>query len=159
MAEQVRRLVVPVRVDFYGWALQDWDDDYVPNTFPDGFEAGEFLVPHVGRLDFTSAGHTHRADVYVEEWDAEPHTPSSSAPSGDWDEVAEATIRCVSGNLRAWSMGGPMTDDTEIELSRKPATWTVRAMCVGRNEVAELAQHSVPEGVERYVIQFWPEAP
>ncbi|MFI1769594.1 hypothetical protein ACH41H_47450 [Streptomyces sp. NPDC020800] len=159
MAEQIKRLVVPVRVEFYGWALQDWDDDYVPDTFPDGFEAGEFLMPHAGRLDFTSAGHTHRADVTVEEWDAEPPTPSSPAVSGDWDEVDEATIRCASGKLRAWSMGGPMTDDMEIELSRKPATWAVRAMCAGRKEVAELAQHSVPHDVECYVIQFWPAAP
>ncbi|BCM71201.1 hypothetical protein EASAB2608_06535 [Streptomyces sp. EAS-AB2608] len=148
----VRRQEVPVEVDFHGWALQDWDDENVPSTFPDGFKGDAFLTAFQGRLDFASAGHTHTANLTVEVWDGEP-----SSVAGDWDEVAEASIACESGRLRAWAVaGGPMPET--IELSDQPRTWAVRALCTGRREVAELAQTGVPEGVERYTVQFWPAA-
>lgn len=29
--------------------------------------------------------------------------------------------------------------------------------CAGREEVRRLAQECVPEGVERYLVHFWPD--
>lgn len=76
--------------------------------------------------------------------------------AGLWDVTAEAIVYCSSGRLRAWSMaGGPMPGS--IELSDGPGTWSVRVVSAGRRQVAELAARGVPEGVEQYTAQFWPE--
>ncbi|MFF2130713.1 hypothetical protein ACFVW1_36175 [Streptomyces olivochromogenes] len=48
--------------------------------------------------------------------------------------------------------------DTYIHLSDTDAMWQVRVYCDGRREVARLAQEDVPEGVERYLVQFWAAA-
>ncbi|MER6129828.1 hypothetical protein ABT173_46195 [Streptomyces sp. NPDC001795] len=152
MAELVSRREYPVHVDHGGFALQDWADGRVPVRFPEGFQHGVFLAAHPGRLDFTSAGHTHTASLDVEVWDAEP-----PVPSGIWEESATASIFCSSGMLRATSMtAGPMLD--EIPLSDGPGTWSVRVVCTGREALARLAEEGAVEGVERYVAQFWPGA-
>ncbi|WP_369190854.1 hypothetical protein [Streptomyces sp. R08] len=147
----VRRQEVPVMVDFHGWALQDWDDTQVPVTFPGNFQRNSFLSTHPGRLDFSSAGHTHTACLTIEVWDAQP-----PAPPGDWEEEAEAEIFTSSGKLRAWAVaGGPMPD--KIDLVGGPSTWGVRVMCTGRNEVAEQSMRGLADGVEQYTAQFWPQ--
>lgn len=152
MPNLIRRQEVAVEIDYGAWALQDWDDTQIPVLFPGGFEPGAFLTARPGRLDFTSAGHTHTADLTVEVWDAEP-----AVPSGEWEETAEASIDCSSGRLRARSMaGGPMPGS--IELSDGPGSWNVRVVSTGRSQVAELAARGVPEGVEQYIAQFWRKA-
>lgn len=149
MPKLIRRQEVVVEVDYGAWALQDWDDTQVPVRFPEGFERGVFLSARPGRLDFTSAGHTHTAGLTVEVWDGEP-----DIPAGEWEETAEASLHCSSGKLRARSMaGGPMPGS--IELSDGPGTWRVRVVSTGRGRVAELAARGVPEGVEQYITQFW----
>lgn len=146
----VSREEVPVEVDFYGFALQDFDDAQVPVPFPEDFERGPFLTPHQGRLDFTSGGHTHTATLVIEVWDREP-----DMPAGEWEESATAEISCSSGQLEARGVaGGPMPEP--IRLSDQGAVWKLRAMSNGRAEVRIQAQHGVPDGVERYVLQFWP---
>ncbi|MFD0228118.1 MULTISPECIES: hypothetical protein [Streptomyces] len=151
MPNLIGRQEMAVDVDYGGWALQDWDDTQVPVTFPGGFERGPFLSAHAGRLDFSSGGHTHTADLVVEVWDSEP-----ASPPGQWEERGEANIYCSSGKLRARSVaGGPMPG--RIELSDGPGTWGVRVVSAGRRQAAELSTHGVPEGVERYMAQFWPE--
>ncbi|MEU6825448.1 hypothetical protein ABZ921_32935 [Streptomyces atriruber] len=150
MPDLVSREEVPVRVDFYGFALQDFDDTQVPLLFPEGFEKGPFLTEHQGRLDFTSGGHTHTATLVIEVWNAEP-----SAPAGEWEECAMAEISCTSGQLEATGVaGGPMPEP--IRLSKQGQDWKMRAVSSGRAEVKVQAQHGVPHGVERYVLQFWP---
>lgn len=37
MARLIRRQEYPVKVDYGGWALQDFDDTQVPVLFPEGF--------------------------------------------------------------------------------------------------------------------------
>ncbi|MGV9243126.1 hypothetical protein [Streptomyces sp. NPDC003710] len=150
MAELVSRREYPVEVDHGAFALEDWDDRQVPVPFPEGFDHGVFLAVRPGRLDFTSAGHTHLAALAVEVWDAEP-----PVPSGKWEESAIASIFCSSGRLQARSMtAGPMLE--EIQLSDGPGNWSVRVVCAGREALAELAEEGAVEGVERYVAQFWP---
>lgn len=139
-------------VDFNGWALQDWDDTQVPVIFPGDFQSDAFLSTHPGRLDFSSAGHTHTASLITEVWDAKP-----PVPPGDWEENAEASIFTSSGKLRAWAVaGGPMPD--KVELVDGPGTWGVRVVCTGRSEVADQATREVLHGVEQYKAQFWPQA-
>lgn len=152
MAELISREEVPVDIDYYGLYLQDWDDSQVPVPFPKEWEAGPFLTSRAGRLDFTSAAHTHTAALTVEVWDQEP-----AAPPGEWEQTALTEITCASGELEAGGVtSGPMPDP--IHLSDQTGTWTVRISCTGRAEVAELARHEAVEGVERYVFQFWPKA-
>ncbi|AZM57055.1 hypothetical protein DMA15_34530 [Streptomyces sp. WAC 01529] len=153
MPELLSREEVPVEVDFYGFALQDFDDAQVPSLFPEGWEQGPYLTSLPGRLDFTSGGHTHTATLVIEVWDTEP-----SAPSGNWEESALGEITCTSGKLEARGVaGGPMPEP--ITLSESGAgIWKVRAVSSGREEVKTKAHHGVPEGVERYVLQFWPRS-
>ncbi|MFD9904496.1 hypothetical protein [Streptomyces sp. NPDC059063] len=151
MAELISREEVPVEVDFYGLALEDWDDSQVPIPFPEDWEQGPFLTAHPGRLSFTSAGHTHTASVTIEVWGQEP-----AAPPGDWEESALTEIACSSGKLQARGLaGGPMPDP--IHLSDEAGTWTVRAVCRGRTDVEVQSRDEAVEGVEQYVLQFWPQ--
>lgn len=146
----VSRQQISVEVEFYGFSLQESTDDAVAALFPEGWEAGagQFLTQRPGRLDVESAGHTHTAAVDVEVWAGEP--PEAV---GQWDAAAEGEIRCPSGVLDVWGVtGGPVGD--QIMLGA-PGVWRARVWCAGRNEVAEQAQHGVPEGVERYLVRFW----
>ena len=153
MARLVSRQDLDVDVDFYGWCLQDVDDSMVPVSFPEGFEGGAFLTAHEGRLDFTSAGHTHTAALAAEVWDG---APAAEGRGDGWDEVAEGRISCSSGQLAVWAVaGGPM--QTYVQLPDHSAGWRVRAHCRGREAVRQLAPEGVPEGVERYLVQFWPD--
>ncbi|MCZ1005433.1 hypothetical protein O1L68_00120 [Streptomyces lydicus] len=154
MAELIRRQELDVEVDFYGFCLQEVDDTQVPLEYPEGRKRGAFLSVHEGRLDVESAGHTHTASLTAEVWDAQPPGEDGRA---DWDEVGEAHIHCSSGELALWGVaGGPM--ETCLHLSEVGGTWQVRVFCVGREEVRRLAQEGVPEGVEQYLVQFWPYA-
>ncbi|MFJ9721645.1 hypothetical protein ACIRP3_02755 [Streptomyces sp. NPDC101209] len=153
MAELIRQQELDVEVDFYGFALQDVDDNQVPLQYPEGREAdGAFLTAREGRLDIESAGHTHTATVSAEVWDGEP---AAADDRGQWEEGGEARIHSPSGELAVWAVtGGPM--DTCLKLADGGGSWLVRVYCEGRAEVRRLAQQGVPEGVEHYLVQFWP---
>ncbi|GAA2644174.1 hypothetical protein GCM10010307_48290 [Streptomyces vastus] len=155
VAELIQQQELDVEVDFYGFALQDLDDTQVPLEYPEGREAGgAFLTVHEGRLDIESAGHTHTAALTAEVWDAEP--PAADG-RGAWEERAEARLHCPSGELALWGVAtGPM--DASVHLSDTDGMWQVRVYCEGRREVQRLAQEGVPEGIERYLVQFWPAA-
>ncbi|MFD0413732.1 hypothetical protein [Streptomyces sp. NPDC127108] len=152
MAELISREVVRVPVDYYGLAVEDWDDSQVPVPFPEDWEQGPFLTAHPGRLSFTSAGHTHSATMTIEVWDQ-----PVPAPPGDWDESELTEMRCTSGQLQARGLtSGPWPDP--VRLPDKPETWAVRVVCGGRAEVAEQSRDRAVDGVERYVLQLWPKA-
>ncbi|MGW2233371.1 hypothetical protein [Streptomyces sp. NPDC001759] len=153
MAELIRQQELDVEVDFYGFALQDVDDTQVPVEYPEGREADSaFLTAREGRLDIKSAGHTHTATLSAEVWDGEP---PAAADRGSWEEQGEAQFRSPSGELAVWTVtGGPM--DTYLSLSETGGSWRVRVYCEGRAEVRRLAWEGVPEGIEHYLVQFWP---
>ncbi|MEU8591601.1 hypothetical protein AB0C59_32085 [Streptomyces sp. NPDC048664] len=46
--------------------------------------------------------------------------------------------------------------DTYLRLSDGEAVRRVRVYSEGRQEVRRLAQEGVPEGIEHYLVQFWP---
>jgi hypothetical protein len=153
VAELIRQQELDVEVDFYGFALQDVDDSQVPVEYPDDREAGSaFLTAREGRLDIESAGHTHTATLSAEVWDGEP---PAAQDRGDWEERAEAQFHSPSGELAVWAVtGGPM--DTYLNLSNAGGSWRVRVYCEGRAKVRRLAAEGVPEGIEHYLVQFWP---
>ncbi|MFF4590925.1 hypothetical protein [Streptomyces sp. NPDC001388] len=101
----------------------------MPVPFPDGFTRGVFRNVFPGRLDIFSAGHTHTASVDIEVWEAQPHVREPGA----WDEQAEADFESTSGEVALWSMS------------------------LGRTEAAALSEdEGTGQGVERYLMQFWP---
>ncbi|WP_282798097.1 hypothetical protein [Streptomyces sp. CC224B] len=152
MAELISRETVAVEVDYYGLAVEDWDDTHVPVPFPKDWEQGPFQTAHPGRLSFTSAGHTHTATMTIEVWAEEP-----AEPAGDWEESAVTEISCTSGQLQAQGLtAGPWPEP--VRISDKPGTWNVRAQCRGRAEVAVQSQDEAVDGVEQYVLQLWPQA-
>ncbi|MEU5160917.1 hypothetical protein AB0G74_15100 [Streptomyces sp. NPDC020875] len=110
------------------------------------------VAGRVGRVDLESAGHTHEAVMDVEVWNGEP---PGEAP-GEWDVIADTRLYSLSGELDVWGMTGPIEET--VLLGREGVYWRVRVRCAGRAEVARLAALGVPEGVERWLVQFWPDA-
>ncbi|GGZ81379.1 hypothetical protein GCM10010389_18860 [Streptomyces echinoruber] len=139
-------------VDDHAFGLQESDDTYLDLLFPDGFDHRTFLGTHPGRLDITSAGHTHTAAVTVEVWDG---SPPAQDPAG-WEEQAEADFESLSGRVAVWSMSLGRTDDL-ITLADSGGSWHVRVSSSGRAAVKALeeSEESI-RGVERYFVQFWP---
>ncbi|WP_432068659.1 hypothetical protein [Streptomyces sp. C10-9-1] len=152
MAELVVREEVQVPVEFHAFALQEEDDMEVAVPFPEDREDTglAFLTAYDKRLDFGSAGHTHGATLTAEVWTGEP--PVNGAET--WEVQGEAEIFSTTGDLSLETMSG--VGEGRVELGRPNALWKVRAYCAGRAEVARLAAVDVPEGVERYLVQFWP---
>ncbi|MBP2401302.1 hypothetical protein [Streptomyces syringium] len=151
MATMLRQQEVDVHVDFYGFGLQDTDDSAVPDSYPDGREPdGPFLSAYEGRIDIESAGHTHTAALTVEVWDANPPQDKRLA----WEVQDETELQSPSGELEIRAAAG--AQEGYVELGSPNRLWRVRLFCAGREEVADLAQHGVPNGVERYLAQFWP---
>lgn len=152
MAELVRQQHLDADVEYHGFGFQESDDGDLPVPFPDDFADGVFLNAFPGRLDIYSAGHTHTASVTVEVWDGEPPVQDSSW----WDEQAEADFVSSSGEVAVWSMGLGRADDV-ISLADSGGSWHVRVNCTGRSEAAALSeQEGTGEGVEKYLVQFWP---
>ncbi|GHF35343.1 hypothetical protein [Streptomyces morookaense] len=140
-----------VRVTYCQFSVQESHDTLIPSPYPDGAESGTFLKPYPMRLDFGSAGHTHTASAVVQVWNAEPDPDSRQS----WDETAESQIETVSGELGIWSM--ERADET-IKLG-SAGRWRVRVSSGNRNEVARVTREvGVAYGVERWLLQFWPEA-
>ncbi|PLW65314.1 hypothetical protein C0036_27190 [Streptomyces sp. DJ] len=154
MASLEQRLHVEADVGYHAFALQESDDAELPVPFPDDFRQGLFLNSFPGRLDFYSAGHTHTASLTIEVWDGRPPEPDLS----DWDEQAEAGFDSSSGEVAVWSMSLGRTDEAFTLGSAGP--WHVRASCRGRAEAAALSEgEGTGEGVEQYLVQFWPAKP
>ncbi|MEU1277247.1 hypothetical protein [Streptomyces sp. NPDC005805] len=151
MAHLVQRLVLPADVGYHAFALQESDDGDLPVPFPDDYEQGVFLNAFPGRLDFYSGGHTHTAALTVEMWDG----PAQPEDAARWDEQAEADFRSSSGEVAVWSMNPGRTE--EVFTLGSPGRWRVRAHCAGRAEAAALSEgEGTGEGVEEYLLQFWP---
>lgn len=86
---------VDVRVEFSSFCLQEADEDFVPEEYPDGQESDDpFLTPHEGRIDVRSAGHTHVAGLIAQVWDGEP-----PPDGGEWEVSGESELYSETGEL------------------------------------------------------------
>lgn len=136
---------VSAEVMFYALWMQDvgasFDDEPAPDV--------SFGTSDRGRVAIPSGGHSHTADFNAEVWDEEP-----PAAPGPWDEVAQTQIDAPAGDVRLWTYGAMTQPD--ISLGRSGLMWNVRVHVRGREEVRRLAELDVPEGVEQYLVQFWP---
>lgn len=152
MARLVRKQQVKADVAYHAFGLQESDDGDLPVPFPDDFEQGVFLNAFPGRLDIYSAGHTHTASVAVEVWDG----PPLAQDAAQWDEWAEADFESTSGEVAVWSMSLGRADDV-ITLAGSGGSWRVRVSCTGRAAAAALSEdEGTGDGVEEYLVQFWP---
>ncbi|WP_053674002.1 hypothetical protein [Streptomyces sp. NRRL B-1140] len=152
MAELVRQQHLDADVGYHGFGLQESDDGELPVPFPDDFKQGVFLNDFPGRLDIFSGGHTHTAAVTVEVWDGQPPEQDPSL----WDEQAETDFESTSGEVAVWSMSLGRADEV-ITLADSGGSWRVRVSCAGRSEAQALSEHEgTGEGVEKYLVQFWP---
>ncbi|MGD3112953.1 hypothetical protein [Streptomyces sp. YGL11-2] len=152
MAELVSQQDFPLMIEFSHFALQECDEECVPEPYPDGREPveGAFLTERVGRIDVESAGHTHTTVLECEVWDGRPPVDERVV----WEEQGEADIVSQSGRLAVWTVGGACAED--IHLVREDTKWRVRICCAGREEARRQAEQGVPCDVERYLLQFWP---
>jgi hypothetical protein len=154
VTKRVQRFDLAADVGYHAFALQESDDAVLPVLFPDGFQQGVFLRSWPGRLDFYSGGHTHTAAVAAEVWDG----PPLAEDPGGWDEQAEAEFESSSGEVAVWSMSLGRTEEA-FALGRA-GVWRVRASCRGRAAAAALSElEGTGEGVEQYLLQFWPAGP
>lgn len=150
MTRMLREQSVEPLVDYFGLCLQEADDAGVPVRWPEGWEVGQALaVGRPGRLDLESAGHTHQAVMKVEVWDGAP-----PVVAGEWEVSAVAELFSLSGQLTVWGVTGPAYEC--VDLGRPDTRWRVRVHCAGRARLAEPASVDVPDGVERWLMQFWP---
>lgn len=152
MTRLVWRKTLEPTISFFSLCLQEWDDAALPLPYPEGIgEEDGFVTAREGRVDITSAGHSHVATMVMEVWDAEP-APSSEV----WDEKSQVELNSVSGSVLVWSMAGLAVSD-RLVLGERGNQWAVRVHCAGRAEVAHRAAvEGMVEGVERYLIQIWP---
>ncbi|MEU8238742.1 hypothetical protein AB0C07_10885 [Actinoplanes missouriensis] len=109
---------------------------------------------HAGRnmITVVSASTRHHvAAVTVEAWSAEP------PPADGWGDPEEAKVLLDSG----WLEINPLVDaeDADDITVGEAGAYRVRAYVTGRAEL--LASTPPPDvelrGVERYLLQFWPE--
>ncbi|MEU5896652.1 MULTISPECIES: hypothetical protein [unclassified Streptomyces] len=143
----VHREQFAVLVERYLLWLQDADEEII-DAWSEGGRG--LVVAEHGRVDIASGGHTHWAAFMVEVWDSPPE-PDHRAP---WEATGEAELDSPSGHLRFHTAGGP--DKHEIDLGAAGRRWRLRAHAMGQKEVTHLAQQGVPDGVERFLLQFWP---
>ncbi|MFJ2774319.1 hypothetical protein [Streptomyces sp. NPDC087300] len=143
----VRRDSFPVYVErFLLWLQEAYED--VMDSWPEGAQ-GLVSAEH-GRVDIRSGGHTHTAAFTIEVWDAPPAPDRTVA----WEATGETELDSPTGQLQFHTVGGP--DKNWIDLGTADRRWRLRAHVVGQDEVAALAEQGVPEGVERFLLQFWP---
>ncbi|MBO1332625.1 hypothetical protein [Streptomyces sp. VRA16 Mangrove soil] len=136
---------VAAEVLYYGLWMQDIGASFDDEPAPDaafGSGGGSRVVIHSG-------GHTHTARLHAQVWDAEP-----PAAPGRWEESQQTQIDAPAGELRLRTYGA-MTPEL-IALGEAGRTWNVRIQVSGRAEVKKLAALDVPDGIEQYLLQFWP---
>ncbi|MFJ8692849.1 hypothetical protein [Streptomyces roseolilacinus] len=68
----------------------------------------------------------------------------------------DADLRCRTGSLQVWGVScGPIMQ--EDQLGAPDRAWNVRVYCAGRRKVMRaIEDEGITEGVEGYLVQFWP---
>ncbi|MGW0734528.1 hypothetical protein [Streptomyces sp. NPDC002851] len=108
-------------------------------------------------LGLFSAGNDHTAAIRVEYWDAAPPAPDSN-PAGGRPVAAEFPVRIGDGPLLLQGMEVSEYEELDPPPFSGPAR--ARVTCTGREEAHRLTYEEIElfyEGVERWVVQLWPD--
>lgn len=129
-------------------------------TVPDG---ERWLTTGTGWMVFLSGSSDHYPAVRIEVWSQEP--PAEPEP---WERAEETTVETTVEDVRLRAL--TMQPSEELLEIGPPGHYHVRASCRGRSDVRRAVEDAfvraheegrpvvLPEGVERYLIQFWPAA-
>jgi hypothetical protein len=149
MTALVERVETEVLVDHRTF---DLIDDSGEQQAPAAYESAQWLFAGHNMITVVSASARHHvAALTVEAWDAEP------PPAEGWTGPQEAAVRLDTGFLEI----NPLVEgeDAEDITVGGPGRYRVRGYVAGRAEL--LAATPPPEvelhGVERYLLQIWPE--
>ncbi|MQA95554.1 MAG: hypothetical protein GEV11_13210 [Streptosporangiales bacterium] len=140
MARLIHRLTTETRVHHGSFDLLD---EGGPRSLPQPANAPGGGLLRAADNTITALSATpgvHYAAVDLEVWDGEP-----PPADGAWHPAGNATLRLSSGEVEV----NPLVegDDTEMLIIGPPGTYALRASVITR---------SAPNGVERWLFQFWP---
>ena len=149
MAALVGRVDTEVLVDHRTFDLID--DSGEQDAATNGGSA-QWLFAGQNQITVRSAGQYHVAALIVEAWDAEP------PPAEGWTAPHETSVRLDSGYLEI----NPLVEgeDAEDITVGGPGPYRVRGYVTGRDDLAAAlttAGDQEPHGIERYLLQLWPE--
>lgn len=120
-----------------------------------------WLTTGTGWIVFLSGSSDHCPAVRIEAWVQEPTTDPAS-----WDEVTETTLETTAEDMRLRAL--TMQPSEELIEIGPPGRYHVRAHRRGSSGVRRAVEDAfiraheqgkpvvLPEGVEQYLIQFWP---
>ncbi|MFC8435701.1 hypothetical protein [Streptomyces sp. NPDC057253] len=136
------------------FGLMDEDAAACPHPWPAGPRPADVSVhAQYGRIDFTTGAPDHRAAVRLEAWDGVP-----GVPEGSWEDDERVALVLPSGRVQLWTLTmGPGRAVFEVG---GPGAYEVQTWARGRDTALELNWRAqpVPDGTERYVVQFWPSS-
>jgi hypothetical protein len=159
MTTPVQFLDDTILVERHLFGLMDLDVAACPSPWPAGPMPPELDVwTQRNRVDLRSVGEDHEAAVKLEAWDAPP-----VPPNGDWSGDEEVEVVFTSGEVQLWTLTtGP--SPATLRIGPPDHVYGLRVWRQGQDEVLELTYEGleVPDGTERYVLQFrplWPAEP
>jgi hypothetical protein len=104
------------------------------------------------RVDLRSAGEDHEVAVRLEAWRTAPEPPA-----GDWAGGDEVRATFSSAEVQLWTLTmGP--SPATFRIGPPGREYALRVWCRGHDRVLELEHEGlpIPDGTERYVLQFQP---
>ena len=134
-------------VEYGVFGLMDLDVAGCPRPWPQEPLAADAVTAIRNRVDVPSAARDHEATVRLE---SSPREPAVT------DDVEEVDVELTSGRVRLWTV--TMGPSAHVHEVGPPGGYRLRVACEGRDEAAALsaAGRPVPDGTERYLLQFWP---
>jgi hypothetical protein len=117
-------------------------------------DRARWLLTMKDRLVLLTAAHFyHFADLVVEAWDGVPDDVGEQ-----WDEQQDAQVELTEGVVEVWELAAGHPSGGPVALVRAGTT-RVRAYRAGGHDVATAAtgQDGLVHGVERFLVQLWPD--
>ncbi|WJV44637.1 hypothetical protein [Streptomyces flavofungini] len=84
----------------------------------------------------------------IEVWDRPVPVPPGAREESELTEIRRTSGKLQARGLTSGAWPAP------VRLPGRPETWTVRAVCGGRTEVAARSRDRAVEGVEQYLLQL-----
>lgn len=143
-----------VEVEYSQFRVQDegsaWlGNDDVPS--PEAPDVDDLLTSGTDWINIGSGTQDHTASARLENWSGEPERQAG------WELTKDFDFTCTTGRIFLNSLTmGPSSPGHRFILG-SPGRYHGRAYSRGRQEAEDAFElGDVPEGTERYLIQFWP---